>query len=186
MPVRVIDVVVPTAGVVRVTRVQRRGGAARVLDRACGAGPDDRVVREARNVPEAIPEPIAQRVEFFGCDGAHRTTALAAEVLVLAVAHERVQPRPVAEVNMLHEPVTLEHVEDAIDRGEVQIQRAGEVLRGAWPVCSEQRLQNEPARRRNAETAATHLAERLGKVAELQARNVWGARHVASRVVGSA
>src|ERR1700681_3957273 len=93
-------------------------GAARTL-------PDEREVREAHLVAEAPSDVGPHRIEQLGAHGPSGATARTVNVLVLAVADQRVEPRSVPEMHVAQQSVALERLEVAIDRrrDEVEPQR---------------------------------------------------------------
>src|SRR5450759_624999 len=88
------------------------------LGDAFGTEPDEREMGEAGLEAELLAHLGANRVELLACDRADGVAGLADEVLVLG-SGERVEARPVAEVDVSDEPDLLQRLQVAIDRGEI-------------------------------------------------------------------
>ena len=69
-----------------------------------------------------------------------------ATIAIALSAGSTARARPVAEVDVAHEPDLLEHFEVAVGRGHVAV--AGELLGAQRPVGVEQRVEQEPPRGR--------------------------------------
>lgn len=90
------------------------------LARASSAESDDREVREACLVAEALPDLFADGIEIVHRNGSDRPALLAIEVFMLLAPDQHVEPRAVAEVDMAHETVALEELEVSVNRGGVE------------------------------------------------------------------
>ena len=117
--------------------------------------------------------------------------ALAQDELARA-AGGLVEPGPVAEVHVAHEAEALEDLEVAVGRGDVAV--AGELLRAQRPVGVEQRLQQQPARGRQAQAAGADGGEggrggrrlhRRREVWDGHERSSWSIAPPAWRVLGA-
>jgi hypothetical protein len=78
---------------------------------------------------------------------------LAIEVFALPAPDELIAPGAVAEVDVPSEPVALERLEVAVDRGEVESQALRELLGRHGAVRREERLEDQPPRRRKPQAA---------------------------------
>ncbi len=112
---------------------------------------------EASLEAEAIEHLRADPVKLRLGNGANGVAGLADQVLVLR-SGERVQARPVAEMNVADEPYFLQRLEVAIDRGQIgarqpPFQSLGDTLGRKRPLGTIERLEHEPARGRDSQPA---------------------------------
>ena len=83
---------------------------------------------EAGLVAEQVAHDVLDRLELVRRSGADGAAALAVEVLALSTAHERVKTRAVPEVDVLDQAVAFERLQVAIDRGQLQLEGARELV----------------------------------------------------------
>src|SRR3954447_21664186 len=131
---------------------------------------DDREVREARLEARQLADLVADPVELRRVDGLQRAAGLAGDVLALAVALQHVAPGAVAGVEVPYEPELPERLEVAVDRRDVRLRHPPaeavcDLLRGDRLARLQQRLEHEPARRRQAQPAP---ADRLDRLVEIR------------------
>ena len=105
-------------------------------------------------VAEGGAQLVADRIEPAGRDGRDAVAALADQVLVV-LAGERVEPGPVADMQVGDHAEVLQAVEVAVDRGELQLgqraaEPAGDVLGRRGAVGGEERVQHQARGRRHA------------------------------------
>src|SRR5688500_16641136 len=82
-------------------------GAGGLLARAVRAEPENREVAEASLVAEALLDERPHRLHLLGRDGGDRAARVADQVLTIARARRRVEPGPVAEVEVPHQADVL-------------------------------------------------------------------------------
>jgi hypothetical protein len=122
-----------------------RSSARWFLSGAVGAETDDSEVGEASLEAEELFHLVANGVELLRYDRPYRSAALAGEEFAFAVSDECIEAWAVSEVDMPRETVPLERFQVAVDRGDVELQRGGDVLGRDRAFCREERLQDEPA-----------------------------------------
>jgi hypothetical protein len=134
-------------------------------------------VRKPRGQPESVTDLCPDRVEVMGFKHGHPAAPLAEEKLAVLMACEYIQARAVSEVDVAREPVLLEHLEVAIDRGLVERESLGELRRGDRAVGIEQRRDHQPAGGRDPQAGAAQRVDRLGWVADVERGDVGGDGH---------
>lgn len=82
---------------------------------ALSAKPDDREVREACFVAEALFDLVADLVKVLDRDRCDFAALLAVEVFEFLAAGEHPHPSAVAEVDVTHEAVALEQLEVSVN-----------------------------------------------------------------------
>jgi hypothetical protein len=83
--------------------------------RAISAEAENREVAEARLVSELAADRPPDRIELGRLDRGHPAAALAGDVLVLRSSDERIQARPVSDMNMADQPELLQLGQVAVD-----------------------------------------------------------------------
>lgn len=134
--------------------------------RARATRPDQGEVGEASPVTRQLFDAAADRVELPGIQRLHGSAALAEEVFPFATADKQIQARAVAEVNVAHQAVTLEHLEVSIDRSDLDAESAGDPLGGDGSFGAEERFEDESPRRREPEAPLTERPDGFGEAVE--------------------
>src|SRR5450830_1710835 len=93
------------------------------LGQAAGTEPDERKVGEASLIAELLAHLDANRIELLARDRANGMARLADQVLVLGRG-QRIEARPVAEMNVADEPNLLQRLEVAINGGQIGARQA--------------------------------------------------------------
>src|ERR1700754_1513485 len=148
---------------------------------AVRAAPVDREVREAGLVAEVVADHGAHAVQLLGLDGDDLAAAFAREVLALAAAQQSVDAGAVADVHVADDAELLERLEVAVDGRKVQL-AAGDLLGGDQLAGLEERLEDEPARRREAAAGAPQRGRDVVDVAEGQRLAARRDRHGGNRM----
>ena len=148
----------------------------RRCDRARGArhDPSD---GNGREIAEQLFDPVPNRIELVRSEGADRAAALARDELPLAAADQRLEAGPMSEVDMAREPVLLERLEIAVDRGELKAQAAPDVLGRYRTVGREQGLQHQPTGGGQSESSRAKRLDGIGEIGEGQPRGIGSNGH---------
>src|ERR1019366_1533557 len=154
-----------------------RAALAGVPLRTGRAGADDREVREAGFESEAVSDLRSDWVELLGRERLDGSAALAEQVLALADAEQGVEAGAMAEMNVAHEPLALQRLQVAVDRGHVEPAPKRDLLGRDGPFGGEQRLQHQPPGSGQAKPALAEDGHSLVEVAACQRWGIGGDGH---------